>query len=370
MAVNNGNTADNGFDMIDMKTKCIRSIGHVLRPKIDDSLYRIIGEGTGVFVVDDNDHNCSRLLLTCYHVVKHNPIVWIQYVRSYDNQRLAICPMNLADVVYVEPHWDLAIVRLRDPSPLPVYNTSTPMPITTSPVSIDFGQPVAIIGHGSSIYFQLHPGMIRTPQVDNNMLPYKYYVSTVAVGEQLPLITSNTMNIPGFSGSPLIDTSGQLCGLVWGGIIKLFLITFAIDYKTLSAFIERAIVYEREGRRQTRLRERYEWYNQSNRRLMGIIVTTQPISGSFTVQSALPIASTYAIGIIGRHICKVNGQICNTINDIRLAINNRSQIKVTTWSTIDDDSSSSDSKDSMKTIDINTIVTIDEHDISIMPLVF
>ncbi|XP_054156635.1 uncharacterized protein LOC128955028 [Oppia nitens] len=355
-----------GIDALDIKNKCIRSVGHVLRPLMEDC-WTLAGEGTGVFVVDDN----RLMLLTCYHVVAHLPVVWVEYVKSYVNQVVVKCPYMRADVIYCEPHWDLAILRFRK-TPSRVYNTSTTMSMTTTNTnadaeSIGFGASVAMIGNGNAIHFQLHPGMIRTPRVDNNMLPNKYYVSTVPFGEQLPYITHTTSNVPGFSGSPLIDTSGQLCGLVWGGSIERFLISYAIDYKTLSAFINRAIVYESDGKQQTRLRKRFEWDIQSNRRLMGIIVTTQPFSGSFTVQLALPVASTDAIGIIGSRIWKVNGQVCNTIDNIRLAIDNRQQIKVTIRSTIDDDSSSSNSKDSMKTI--NTILSIVEHDISIMPLV-
>ncbi|XP_054156623.1 uncharacterized protein LOC128955020 [Oppia nitens] len=379
MEVNNNTGANTiGFDMIDLKTQCIQSIGFVFRPRIYDN--RTISQGTGVFVVD------NRLLLTCYHVVKHNPFVFVQYVQSYDNQGsdsdsksiiksqpiLKLCPKNVADILYVEPHNDLALVRLRDP-PSPAYNTPTTMPITDSPVSTDFGAPVAMIGHGGSVRYVLHPGMVITPQVDNYLIPIEYYISVIPFNEKLPIVAHSTVVLPGNSGGPVIDTNGQVCGICWGGVIRRGQISFAIGSEILMEFMAKALAYESDGIKQTRLRDRYEWDSRAIRQILGIIIDTKPLSDSFTVTAALPTATTDANIIIGRRICLINGQVCNSIDNIRLAIDNRPHVKVTTsWSTTDDDDYSTEthSNDIIKLIDINTITTIDNKSTCIIPLVF
>ncbi|XP_054156592.1 uncharacterized protein LOC128954993 [Oppia nitens] len=359
------NPGIDGIDMIAMKNKCIGSVGRVLKPIMED-FWTFPNEGTGVFVVD------NRLMLTCYHVVVHLPIVWIEYIKIYENRLVKKSSFIEADVVYCEPHWDLAILRLRK-QPSLKYNTATPMSlITNATESIGFGAPVAMIGNGNAIHYALHTGMIRTPEVDNNMQPYKYYVSTVPFGKQLPMITNSMVTVPGFSGSPVIDTSGQLCGLVWGGFLQRFLISFAVDYKTLSAFIDRAIVYESDGRKQTRLRKRYEWDIGSNRRLLGLIFDRQPISGSFTVQTALPNATDNAKQIIGTNVLKIDRQDFNNIDIIRSAIVNETVITVWFRYTTTDDEDNSQTivrKFSTQSLIIDTIPSTDNQGISIIPLV-
>ncbi|XP_054156597.1 uncharacterized protein LOC128954998 [Oppia nitens] len=359
MAVNDNTAADTiGFDMIDLKTQCIRSIGWVIRHRINDD--NTSGRGTGVFVVD------NRLLLTCYHVVRHNPIVWIQYVRNYNNQILMTCPMNAADVLYVEPHNDLALVRLRDP-PSPMYNTSTTMPVTNSPESTDFGAPVAMLGHGGGVVFVMHPGMVITPQVDNYLIPIAYAISCIPFNEKLPIVAHSTIGVPGNSGGPVIDTNGQICGIFWGGITKTGQISFAIGSEIIKEFLTKALAYESDGKKHIRFKQQYEWDSRTVNKILGIIVGTKPLSDSFTVKAALPTATTDANSIIGRRICLLNGQVCNSINNIRLAIYDRPQVRVTTRLSTNDDNDNSTETDSK---DINTITTIDNESNSIIPLVF
>ncbi|XP_054156619.1 uncharacterized protein LOC128955017 [Oppia nitens] len=379
-AANHKTAADIGFDMIDMKTQCIRSIGWVIRYRINNKINIMSGRGTGVFV----DH---RLLLTCYHVVKQNPFVFVQYVQSYDNQWsddsdsdpksksqqiLKVCPNSVAEVLYVEPYNDLALVRLRDPE-WPEYNTSTIMPVSTSPDSIDFGAPVAMLGHGGGLRFTLQPGMVTTPRVDSYLIPINYYISLVTINEKLPIVAHSTIVLPGNSGGPVIDSNGKLCGICWGGITSRGQISFANGSQPLIEFIDKALAYESNGIKQNRLRKRYEWDSRAITQILGIIVDTKPLSDSFTVTAALPTATTDANGIIGRRISLLNGQVCNSIDNIRLAIDNRLQVRVTTrLSTSDDDDNSTEthSKDIIKLVDINTITTIDNESNSIIPLVF
>ncbi|XP_054156617.1 uncharacterized protein LOC128955015 [Oppia nitens] len=399
--------ADNGFDMIDLKAQCIRSIGWVIKTRIYDNV--IMSRGTGVFV----DH---RLLLTCYHVVKHNQFVFVQYVKSYDNQWsddsdseldldsdldsdsksdsdsdsvsdsdsdsdsdsktksksrqiLQLWPMGVGDVLYVEPHNDLALVRLRDP-PSPMYNTSTTMPLTTSPESTDFGSPVALLGHGGNVRYALHPGMVITPQVDNYLIPIAYYLSVVPINEKQPIIAHSTISLHGNSGGPVIDTNGQVCGICWGGIIRRGQISFAIGTQILKEFMANALAYESDGRKHNRLRKRYEWDIRSNTRLLGLILSKQPFSGSFTVQTALPSATNNAKNIIGTNVLKIGRQDFNTIDIIRSAIVNDRVITVCfRYTTDDEDNSQTGRKLSTQSLSIDTIPSTDNHGISIIPLV-
>ncbi|XP_054156628.1 uncharacterized protein LOC128955024 [Oppia nitens] len=369
MAVNNENTADNGLDMIDIKKRCIKSIAYVIRPTIEDNCI-VSGTGSGVFVVD------NRLLLTCYHVVKHRPVVWVQCVQVYWYRFVMTTLPIEADVLYVEPHWDLAIVRLRELLS-PDYNTWTTMPMTTSTSgSIDFGAQVAMIGNGNKIMFALHPGMITIQRVDNNMASNPYYVSQVPFGQVLPLVANDAINVPGFSGCPLIDTDGLLCGIVWGGI-QLWYSTYTIDYITLKEFINRALTYESDGIKHNRLTERYEWDIRADSQLLGLILSTQqPFSGSFIVRSVLPTVSDETKNIIGSRVTKVFGHVFNNIDVIRSAIGTNRVIKLSIELPIEDDSSSSSGSrgtvidDSISTVNINTIAPVDYQGFRIKPLVF
>ncbi|XP_054156627.1 uncharacterized protein LOC128955023 [Oppia nitens] len=379
MVDTNGHTAadnnNNGIDMIAMKTRCIRSIGYIVKPLIEDN-YLFSGDGTGVFVDGGGGGGGNDgLLLTCYHVVRNSPVVWVRYVGSYENQTVITCPITMADVLYVEPHWDLAIVRLRELLS-PDYNTWTTMPMTTSTSgSIDFGAQVAMIGNGNKIMFALHPGMITIRRVDNNLTPALYYVSQVPFGQVLPLVANDGINVPGFSGCPLIDTDGLLCGIVWGGI-QIWYSTYAIDYITLKEFINRALTYESDGIKHNRLMKRYEWDIRADTRLLGLIFSTKPFSGSFTVRSVLPTVSDETKSIIGSRVTKVFEHVFNNIDVIRSAIGSNRVIKLSIGLPIDDSSSSSSGSrgtvrdDSVSTVNINTIAPVDNHGFSIKPLVF
>ncbi|XP_054156624.1 uncharacterized protein LOC128955021 [Oppia nitens] len=368
---NNGNTIDNGLDMIDLKKRCIKSIAYVIRPTIKDNCI-VSGTGTGVFVVD------NRLLLTCYHVVKHRPVVWVQCVAMYWNQLVMTTPLIEADVVYVEPHWDLALVRLHE-LPSQPYKMLTTMPMTTSPESTDFGAPVAMLGHGNSILFTLHPGMITTPRVpQHNLIPAKHDASSVAYFSELPVITHDTIVAAGFSGCPLIDTDGRLSGLLWGGILECGQVALAVDYKILTEFITKALTYERDGLKQISYGERYVLDNRdSDKRLLGLIFSTQPFSGSFTVRSVLPTVLDETKSIIGSRVTKVFEHVFNNIDVIRSAIGSNRVIKLSIGLPTDDDNSSGGGSqgttvinDSISSININTIAPVDNHGFRIKPLVF
>ncbi|XP_054156593.1 uncharacterized protein LOC128954994 [Oppia nitens] len=378
MANNNNTGADNinGYDMIAMKNRCIRSIGYIIRPLLEDP-DTDGGTGSGVFVA-------NRLLLTCYHVVKQSPAIWVVYVRSYDNQVMTNLIMG-AEVLYVEPHWDLALVQLHQ-WPSPIYNTAKSMLLATSGNQIiDFGEPVATIGHGQDLRFGLHPGMITIPRVDSYLIPVSYYISLVPFNEKMPIITHNTVNIYGFSGCPLIDTEGRMCGMVWGGISKRGLVSYALDSITIKEFVVRGLTYQRDGIKQNRLRERYEWDIQDpDTRLLGLILSKQqqPFSCSFTVQSVLPTVSEETKRIIGSCVTKVFGQEFNNIAVIRSAIGTNRVIKLSIELPTDDDSSSSSSSSGSSssdsqgmtvrqvvTVNINTIAPVDNQGFRIKPLV-
>ncbi|XP_054156625.1 uncharacterized protein LOC128955022 [Oppia nitens] len=356
MVDNNGqHTADNGLDMIDMKKRCIQSTAHILRPVLENYLFSN-GMGSGVFV-DNVNNNSSRLVLTCYHVVRQSPLVWVRSCNSYQNNRsVLLTPPLEADLLYVEPHLDLALIRIQE-IPSLLYTRSTPMPWTTDSgsgsSSTEFGQPVSMLGNGNTILFALHPDM--------------------------PVITHNTVNVPGFSGSPLIDTDGRLCGLTWGGIIKRGIITCAVDYKTLKEFITRALTYETNGIKHNRLTERYELDIRSDSQLLGLILSTKPFSGSFIVRSVLPTVSDEAKSIIGARVLRVFGHELDSMDVLRLAIDTNPVIKLWIGLPTDDDSSGSSTSsgsrgtvrndDSISTVNINTIAPVDYQGFRIKPLV-
>ncbi|XP_054156618.1 uncharacterized protein LOC128955016 [Oppia nitens] len=244
------------------------------------------------------------------------------------------------------------------------------MAITDSLDSIDFGAPVAMLGHGGRVRFALHPGMIITPQVDNYLIPIAYYLSVVPFNKKLPIVAHSTISLPGNSGGPVIDINGQVCGICWGGIIRRGQISFAIGSQILKKFMANALAYESDDRKRNRLRKRYEWNIGSNRRLLGLILSEQPFSGSFTVQTALANATYKAKHIIGTNVLKIDRQDFNTIDIIRSAIVNETVINVSfRYPTDDEDNSQTGRKSSTQSISIDTIPSTDNQGISIIPLV-
>ncbi|XP_054156639.1 uncharacterized protein LOC128955031 [Oppia nitens] len=379
--MDNNNGADNNnndFDMIAMKKRCIRSIGHVLRPVLEDRDYDSSGTGSGVFVADVD----NRLLLTCYHMVRQRPFVWIVYPKAYRNLVVKYRLIN-AEVLYVEQHWDLALVRLQE-LPAPEYNTMKPMVMASrdDDSSIGFGEPVAVLGHGNGILFQLQPGMVRIASVDNHLITLDYYASVSTFNDRQPIVTHSTICGPGFSGAPLINIRGRLSGLVWGGYLKCGQESFSVDYQTINEFITRALNYESNGIKHNRLMKRYERdiKEPDTTRLLGLILSTQqPFSDSFTVRSVLPTVSDETKNIIGSRVTKVFEHVFNNIDVIRSAIGTNRVIKLSIELPTDDDSSSSSSSssgsqgtvryDSISTISIKTIAPVDSQGFRIKPLV-
>ncbi|XP_054156636.1 uncharacterized protein LOC128955029 [Oppia nitens] len=319
------NGGDDIIDLIDMKNKCIRSVCLVIRPELDDYLVDS-GKGTGVFVLN----NC--LLLTCFHLVKQSPTVWIKYVKQYNRERVVTTwRAEPAQVVYVEPHWDLALVRLWEP-PTFVGDTMTTMKLlytTTSAAattdSIGFGAPVCTIGHGNSIMFAIHPGMVRTPQLLTHQLLNGYNVSTIAFDEELPSVMHSSIILPGFSGSPLIDTAGRLCGIDWGGI-TVDRKSYASDYQILNEFINRSLAYESSGSKQSRLKKLFPIVSGKQ---LAIVLSAKPTGDLpammlLTVEAVLTNETNELPSIVKTRIVSINGQLVNDIRDL-IAIVSQSQ---------------------------------------------
>ncbi|XP_054156586.1 uncharacterized protein LOC128954987 [Oppia nitens] len=306
--VGNGGQPD-GIDIDAIRKHCIRSIGIIVIKKLDNS-DQIFTEGSGVCVANTTDTGC--LLLTNYHAVTHSPVVRVIYKPDHNDNRVYV---ELADVLYVEQHWDLALVRLQRLNSL--FN---PMPMATE---TKFGQPGCMFGHGQ-IAFTVHPGLVVQPSVQLNNANDTYRISTVPFAGHLPIVAHTAVNVPGFSGCPLIDTDGRLSGIVWGGFVTRGQITFAVDYQTVNEFMLRAISYvdAYTGINLNRLRNLYSMFGSSNRQLALILAKHYDEFDSnnvwFTIEELLP--ESQPLNIVNRFVMFVNDQPFTDIETIRTVL--------------------------------------------------
>ncbi|XP_054156570.1 uncharacterized protein LOC128954972 [Oppia nitens] len=310
------NSLPDGIDIDAIKRHCIRSIGIVVINQLDDCYANVL-EGSSVIVANNQEDGC--LLLTNNHVVSHSPIIDFIYKLDYDSD---ILYEEMGTVVYVEQCWDLALVRLN--RMLPIFEPM-PMPDESSTDGgsggLDYGQPGAMYGHGQLAY-NIHPGMVEQPSALVSSHFDHYYVGGTRFSEHLPIVAHSAVNIYGFSGCPLIDTDGQLSGLVWGGFIHKNFITFAIDYLAINDFIMRALEYEVSNIRFDRLWDQFSMHGSRNKQFALILAKHynefDSNSGWFTIEELLP--ESEPIDIVNQFVMLVNDQPFTDIETIRMTL--------------------------------------------------
>ncbi|CAG2122035.1 unnamed protein product, partial [Medioppia subpectinata] len=133
------------------------------------------------------------------------------------------------------------------------------------------GGRVVAIGNPSGLAFCVCDGLLQSvdkPESTVSVGTYEYYESTDDPKETVCVHTCPMG--PGFSGGPLIDMSGRLAGVNWGGIPG-FCESFAIPLENFKRFIFKAMKFQSHERLLQEKRYSYE----SNKSL-GIAV--QPMS--------------------------------------------------------------------------------------------
>ena len=119
--------------------------------------------GSGVIIGDD-------LVLTCYHVVQGCMLAYIEVMFTIEINKFITdetedkeIDVVLGQVVYVEPHLDLAIIRLRDIQMDALEDGIADLYEDQSGYlfSQQFGQQMAVLGHGSNVNFHLIDGIVK-----------------------------------------------------------------------------------------------------------------------------------------------------------------------------------------------------------------
>ena len=159
-------------------------------PYFVDHLYRAIpgrpeklaGQGSGV-IIDNDGH-----VLTSQHVIPRNPDI-IKIVladgTAYDGE-----------VVGLDRHTDIAVLRMKDPDP----DRIVPIEQGDSD-SLRAGQMVIAIGSPFSLSGSVSWGIVSSIGRAIGLLPYEDFIQTDAA-----------IN-PGNSGGPLVDLDGRMIGL-------------------------------------------------------------------------------------------------------------------------------------------------------------
>jgi S1-C subfamily serine protease len=185
-----GITAAQGVDWGAINRANSRAIAMIYVKFPDDSMFT----GTGFAV------SPAGLLLTNRHVVTdeggaHPKEIAVQFSGSTD--------VLHARLERVAPDVDIATVRITDPGTYPVVQG-----LKADPAGTEVGDPIALIGYPLGLDMPMGSGVVNTT------------LAPGTIGKILPdsLLQLDAYSGTGASGSPILDRSGQVIGLEFGGL--------------------------------------------------------------------------------------------------------------------------------------------------------
>ncbi|XP_054157213.1 probable periplasmic serine endoprotease DegP-like [Oppia nitens] len=190
--------------------------------------------GTG-WIVDAD----AGLILTNYHVVQDAHFARVRLQSHMLGKPLAKQPVNdntvenywWTQVVYVEPHLDLALLRL------PSINDRRLPNLEIANRDAERGSQVMCIGF-ANLDNSVSVGLIDYISRYNLWsIGNLYYKDMQWPEKQLYTIVTTTGSTKGFSGGPVLNTTGQVIGVEFDGLYKKCILTRRQD---LLAFVERA----------------------------------------------------------------------------------------------------------------------------------
>ncbi|XP_054156695.1 uncharacterized protein LOC128955083 [Oppia nitens] len=315
------------LDLVVIKNKCIKSVIIPYGVSLSDSRYTL-SNGTGI-VVDTSDHLC----ITNAHVVQGctHTVVWIN-----NNQ---LIEQLYGDVIYVEQHLDLAIIRLRDVGEANIRLEKLHLYYDWAP---DLGEPVASFGGGGDTLNTVGSGLIVRHGVYPADIDDDYYtVSLVysSTADSIPISYHTASSGYGFSGGPVIDTDASVMGILWGSAGNDEGPYYFIYNKYVYDFIKRAKTYI-----QTKLplvvEDRHtNWLLRGTvGRKLGLIYAVDVDTGLATIRGFLPQTGVSVGGnhllpgiqsikpdinlheLIDETIVAINGQQFNDIKQLIVAV--------------------------------------------------
>ena len=185
-----GITAAQGVDWAAINKANARAVAMIYVKFPDDSVFT----GTG-FAVD-----AAGLLLTNRHVITdasgaHPKEIAVQFSGSTD--------VLHARLEKVAPDVDIATVRITDAGTYPVVQG-----LRTDATGVEVGDPIALIGYPLGLDTPMGTAVVNTT------------LAPGTIGKILPdsLLQLDAFSGTGASGSPILDRSGQVIGLEFGGL--------------------------------------------------------------------------------------------------------------------------------------------------------
>ncbi|XP_054158863.1 serine protease HTRA1-like [Oppia nitens] len=297
--------------------KCIDSMVKVMR--LDKTKDGCAYMGTG-WIVDAT----NGLIVTNYHNVRdyHYVILRLAYsftVRDFltdlhykdpvirDN---SLIEYWWAQVVYVEPHLDLALVSL------PAISSRRLTQLKIANKDITFGDQVMAIGF-PDLDKSVITGIIKYEHYFDSMTQgWFYYQDLLWPTNQLYMFASTTAS-KGCSGGAVVNTDGQVVGVLFSTSFRLLTITRRQD---LLDFMDRANGKGQEIR-QKLVNERKQLYS-SGKPFIGVVVKYFTNSQTYCIDKYIPYAMNVRENFeIGDQIIAIDKKSVNNFDDLMTAIN-------------------------------------------------
>jgi serine protease Do len=155
--------------------------------------------GTGVVVA-------PGLILTAYHVVRPDKLVWAQFPRRKDGAILNEVQhyqtteyIIRCTVIKSDPKRDLALLRMKAPDP------HKPLPLAAK--SAEPGESLFTIGNSPAVLWRYSGGNVRQVYADRMEFPSKQAVACTVLEMTCPINA-------GDSGGPILNRRGELVGII------------------------------------------------------------------------------------------------------------------------------------------------------------
>jgi S1-C subfamily serine protease len=184
----------------------LSNTGPVMRGGAESAIYRRISPSV-VLVVSDKGLGSGSLIskdgqiLTNYHVVAGFMSVNVILKPAKEGDKVVMSQAITADVIKVDPHTDLALLKMRQAPPA----DRTPLAFGDfSKISV--GDDVNAIGHPEGETWTFTKGYVSQIRRD-----YKWKVD--GTEHQADVIQTQTPINPGNPGGPLLNSSGALIGV-------------------------------------------------------------------------------------------------------------------------------------------------------------
>ncbi|CAG2108982.1 unnamed protein product [Medioppia subpectinata] len=217
--------------------------------------------GAGL-IIDDKGY-----VLTSAQVVCDLTHVGVTFAKPYVRSQLLSRDMTADEiqtiygrVVYVDPGVELALIRLFTVKP----GVLRPLPLTDTNTDPKCGQTVVAFGC-STLDQSFITGVIASvDRVESHTSQGSHAYFQVMLNADHKHIQHSATISDGYSGGPVVDTSGRLIGISLNTSIRSDGIFFAAFAADIIAFVKRGLEYE--------TRDRDMKYSFANRKSLGVVL--------------------------------------------------------------------------------------------------